>query len=88
MNNGVVHCSDDGGVVEIMDRGPGIPPDEVESAFQPFQRLETGQKLRASGSGLGLAIARQLADRHGWTIELVPREGGGTIARVVLPPAA
>jgi two-component system osmolarity sensor histidine kinase EnvZ len=83
-----LHCSDDGGVVDIMDRGPGIPPDEVESAFQPFQRLETGQKLRASGSGLGLAIARQLADRHGWTIELVPREGGGTIARVVLPPAA
>jgi len=81
-----LHCSDDGGVVEIMDRGPGIPPDEVESAFLPFQRLEAGQRLRASGSGLGLAIARQLADRHGWTIELVPREGGGTIARVVLPP--
>lgn len=82
-----LHCSDDGGVVEIMDRGPGIPADEVESAFQPFQRLQAGQRLRASGSGLGLAIARQLADRHGWAIELVPREGGGTIARVVLPAA-
>jgi two-component system osmolarity sensor histidine kinase EnvZ len=82
-----LRCSDDGGVVEIMDRGPGIPADEVESEFQPFQRLQAGQRLRASGSGLGLAIARQLADRHGWAIELVPREGSGTIARVVLPAA-
>jgi two-component system osmolarity sensor histidine kinase EnvZ len=80
-------CSDGGGVVEILDRGPGIPSDMVHSAFEPFLRLETGRRMRAAGSGLGLAIARQLAGMHGWTIELLPRDGGGTIARVVLPPA-
>ena len=39
------------------------------------------------GSGLGLAIARQLAAKRRWTIDLLPREGGGTIAKLGLPPA-
>ncbi len=78
-------CTEAGGSIEIRDRGPGIPIEEVESVFQPFYRLENGKNLRSTGSGLGLAIARQLALKHGWTIELLPRDGGGTIARVTLP---
>ena len=34
---------------------------------------------------LGLAIARQLAEVNGWHIELLPREGGGTVARLTIP---
>jgi signal transduction histidine kinase len=73
--------------IEICDRGPGIPVDKVDSVFRPFQRLETARGKRTGGSGLGLAIARQLALKHGWTIELLPRDGGGTVARVGLPTA-
>ena len=80
-----LECNEAGGIIEIRDRGPGIPIEEVEAVFQPFYRLENGKNLRSTGSGLGLAIARQLALKHGWTIELLPRDDGGTIARVTLP---
>lgn len=80
-------CDERGGTIEVMDRGPGIPADQLDTAFLPFHRLESGRRIRAEGSGLGLAIARQLANRHNWTIELLPREGGGTISRITLPPA-
>jgi two-component system osmolarity sensor histidine kinase EnvZ len=71
--------------VRICDRGPGIPADQAEAVFRPFHRLEMARGERTGGSGLGLAIARQLAIKHGWTIELLPRRGGGTIAKVDLP---
>ena len=71
--------------VRICDRGPGIPENQAEAVFRPFHRLEAARSERTGGSGLGLAIARQLAIKHGWTIELLPREGGGTVAKVELP---
>jgi len=71
--------------VRICDRGPGIPANQTEAVFRPFHRLDTARSERTGGSGLGLAIARQLAIKHGWTIVLLPRDGGGTVARVGLP---
>lgn len=71
--------------VEVLDRGPGIPADQREAVFRPFTRLEQSRNREQGGSGLGLAIARQLADAHGWRIELADREGGGLIARLVMP---
>lgn len=71
--------------LEICDRGPGIPSDQAEAVFRPFHRLESARSNRTGGSGLGLAIARQLANKYGWTIELLPRDGGGTVAKVTLP---
>ena len=82
-----LRCDEQGVSIEICDRGPGIPPDQVEAVFRPFHRLEAARSHRTGGSGLGLAIARQLANKHGWTIELLPREGGGTMAKVGLPAA-
>jgi len=41
--------------------------------------------IRTGGSGLGLAIASQLAIKYGWTIELMPRDSGGTVARFDVP---
>ena len=83
-----LQCDERGIAIEIRDRGPGIPADQMEAVFRPFHRLETARNTRTGGSGLGLAIARQLAIKHGWTIELLPREGGGTVARVSLPIAS
>ncbi len=80
-----LRCDEDAISIDVCDRGPGIPADKVEAVFQPFHRLEAARGNRAGGSGLGLAIARQLADKHGWTIQLLPRDGGGTVARVGLP---
>jgi len=80
-----LQCDELAVAVAICDRGPGIPADQNEAVFRPFHRLETARSSRTGGSGLGLAIARQLAIKHGWTIELLPREGGGTVAKVGLP---
>lgn len=72
--------------IEVLDHGPGIPPDQREAVFRPFTRLETSRSRDAGGSGLGLAIARQLADAHGWRIELDDRADGesGLRAAVVI----
>ena len=80
-------CTEQSVSVEICDRGPGIPADDVEAVFRPFHRLDSARSVRTGGSGLGLAIARQLAVKHGWDIQLLPREGGGTMARLCLPTA-
>ncbi len=82
-----LNCSAREVSIEIADRGPGIPPDQVQAVFRPFHRLDEGRSKRTGGSGLGLAIVRQLAVKHGWMIELLPREGGGTVAKLYLPPA-
>jgi two-component system osmolarity sensor histidine kinase EnvZ len=71
-------------LVEVLDRGPGIPPGEIERLKQPFTRLETARS-GAGGSGLGLAIVDRIARMHGGTLELVGREGGGLVARVAFP---
>ena len=77
-----------GAAVEVLDRGPGIPAAEVERLKQPFTRIETETaRSGKGGSGLGLAIVDRIARMHGGTFDLVPREGGGLIARVVFPRA-
>ncbi len=78
-------CGADGLILAILDRGPGIPEGEREAVFRPFHRLEQSRSAQTGGSGLGLAIARQLAEANQWTIELLPRFGGGTVAEVRIP---
>jgi two-component system osmolarity sensor histidine kinase EnvZ len=75
-------------LVEIADRGPGIPPSEVDRLKRPFTRLDTARGSAAGGklgSGLGLAIVERVVAQHGGAFELLLREGGGTLARISLP---
>jgi len=65
--------------VTVADRGAGVPAG-AEKIFQPFYTTK-----KSGGTGLGLAISRDIARRHGGEIALVPRDGGGTEARVDLP---
>jgi two-component system osmolarity sensor histidine kinase EnvZ len=67
--------------ISVLDRGPGIAPDQVDRLKQPFTRLDSS-RTGASGAGLGLAIVERIAKIHNGTFELLPREGGGTEARV------
>ena len=72
-------------IIRIMDRGPGIPKEELELVFQPFFRLDNSRNKKTGGSGLGLAIVRQLCDVHGWKIQLFPVKGKGLEARLIIP---
>ena len=71
-------------ILEVLDRGPGIPAQETERLKQPFTRLEQARSGKG-GSGLGLAIVDRIARHHGGRLELLAREGGGLVARVSLP---
>lgn len=71
-------------VIEVRDRGPGIPATEVDRLKRPFTRLDNARS-NASGTGLGLAIVERVARLHGGTFQLLPREGGGLIARLSVP---
>jgi len=69
----------------VEDRGPGIPPDELERVFQPFYRMEASRNKETGGNGLGLPITRNIARAHGGDVVLSNRQGGGARATVTLP---
>ena len=71
-------------IIEVRDRGPGIPPADAERLKLPFTRLEAA-RTNAIGTGLGLAIVDRIARGNGGSLDLLPREGGGLIARITLP---
>lgn len=74
--------------VNVLDRGPGIPPDFRDRVFERFARHDSVLKQGIEGSGLGLSIARSLAQRMGGDIDFTDRDGGGTVFHVELPLAA
>ncbi len=63
-------------LVEVADRGPGLPPAELQRLFEPFYQLR-GSGVRQTGAGLGLAIAKGLVESHGGQIWAENRPGGG-----------
>lgn len=67
----------------VLDRGPGIPEDEIASVLQPFYRIENSRNRDTGGTGLGLAIAQQLAHALSGSISLKNREGGGLEAKLI-----
>jgi signal transduction histidine kinase len=66
-------------VVDIVDDGPGLPPETAERVFNPFFTT------KPQGSGLGLAIVRKIVDAHDGHIDLTTAPGQGTRFRVTLP---
>jgi two-component system sensor histidine kinase GlrK len=71
-------------VIDVVDSGPGVPPEERDSIFQSFFRGRAPAGGRVEGTGLGLAIAREFAEAHGGRISVVTRANGGHF-RIVLP---
>ena len=66
-------------VVEIRDRGAGIPADQVKQIFESFRTTKAG------GTGLGLALSKFIMDRHHAEIRIEPAVGGGTLVKLVFP---
>jgi len=74
-------------IISVADRGPGIPPADLERVFDKFYRVLHGQRTTGypMGSGLGLAVCKGLVEAHGGRIWAELRDGGGLIVFVVLP---
>lgn len=68
-------------VIEVADRGGGIPEPIRARVFDPFF------STKGEGTGLGLAITRHIVESHGGSVTCEPREGGGTRFRIALPIA-
>jgi heavy metal sensor kinase len=72
-----------GAVVEIADRGAGIPESDMPHIFERFYRARQNEAGAASGYGLGLSLADAIAQRHGGRIEVTSELGEGSTFRVV-----
>jgi len=70
-------------VVEVADRGPGVPEEAREVIFRKFYRAQSSR--HSDGAGLGLAICRGIVAAHGGRIWMEPRPGGGAAFRFTLP---
>ncbi len=73
-------------VLEVVDRGPGIPEAERQRIFEPFYRL-AGARENGRGSGLGLALVLDIAQRHGGSAVCLAAEPTGSRFRIELPVA-
>ncbi len=71
-------------IISVIDHGPGLSPDELESAKQPFQRGELA-RTGAQGTGLGLAIVERIARLHGGKLILQNLIADGFEAQLQLP---
>jgi two-component system osmolarity sensor histidine kinase EnvZ len=80
------HKSGANWILEIADHGQGIPAHQLDLVFQPFRRLDNARTQ--TGSGLGLSIVHEICRVQGWFVSLLPRPGGGLIARLSIPIAA
>ncbi|MFJ5677905.1 ATP-binding protein [Streptomyces sp. NPDC093097] len=72
--------------LRVIDQGPGLPPEDRERIFVPFQRL--GDRDNTSGLGLGLALSRGLAEAMGGTLDAEDTPGGGLTMVLSLRAAA
>jgi signal transduction histidine kinase len=79
----VVSSRREGGraLVDVADRGPGIAPAERTRIFEPFFSTK-------NSTGLGLSICHSILEQHGGSLEVLPRDGGGSIFRLTLPLSA
>ncbi len=68
-------------LLEVEDNGPGLPEAEMEHVFERFVRATD----EGNGCGLGLAIVREIVERHGGRVSLLPLSPNGLLARISLP---
>jgi two-component system OmpR family sensor kinase len=77
-------------VLEVADRGPGIPAQHMDRVFERFYRVDPArardhERSPSTGAGLGLSIVSGLVQAHGGTVICVPTEGGGATFRLTFP---
>jgi len=74
-------------VLEVMDHGPGLTPEQASRVFERFYRADQARGRRTGGSGLGLAIVNALVAAHDGTVSVDTGPGRGATFRITLPLA-
>ena len=74
-------------ILDVIDKGPGIPAEDREKIFDRFYRLDKARSREAGGAGLGLSIARWAAEAHGGTLRVLADTITGSTFRFTLPAA-
>jgi two-component system OmpR family sensor kinase len=74
-------------VLEVVDHGPGMSPDQAQRVFERFYRADQARGRRTGGTGLGLAIVSALVSAHGGTVAVDTEPGRGATFRIALPLA-
>ncbi len=72
-------------VVEVIDHGSGIAPEDRERVFERFYRADTSRTRASGGSGLGLSIVAALVAAHHGSVDVHETSGGGATFRVAVP---
>ncbi|MCK4308282.1 GHKL domain-containing protein, partial [candidate division WOR-3 bacterium] len=72
-------------VIEVIDRGIGIEPGEIDKIFEKFYRVEDELTRRTKGTGVGLSIVKHIVDAHEGKIEVKSKKGEGSTFTVILP---
>ena len=72
-------------VIQIADRGPGVPEEALSRLFEPFYRPEAARGRTTGGSGLGLAITKRCIEACRGTVTAQNREGGGLSVQIEIP---
>jgi two-component system sensor histidine kinase CpxA len=81
----LVNRADAGLVILIRDRGPGVPPADLERIFEPFYRVAESRDRDSGGEGIGLAITSQVMKAHGGSAKASNPAAGGFEVRLSLP---
>ena len=81
----ITRIEDGGATIEVVDRGPGIPPERRDDVFDKYPNWRPDGYEQAAGSGLGLFLVRGIVVGHGGQVDIVDATGGGTMLRVRIP---
>jgi two-component system phosphate regulon sensor histidine kinase PhoR len=76
---------DGNAVLQVEDRGIGIPPKEKEKIFEKFYRVKNEVVEEAGGSGLGLSLVKHIIESHGGEVRVESEPGKGSVFSVILP---
>jgi signal transduction histidine kinase len=74
-----------GAILRVMDRGPGLSAEECTRVFEAFYRSPSARARVAIGSGLGLFLVKRAVEAHNGTVQAQPRPGGGLVIEIRLP---